>query len=162
MSLFGDLLSLLFVDFWAWTWSIIVGFVTFKIVKFYKLVYSLPRGPFPLPIIGTAWLGLWIALKNKIQKKPLNFFVIVDLEKKYGKIFTTWNGNTPTVMMCDIDVIREAFNEKRNDFMGRKQDTSMKDITGILNDYGKGSDIISADFGPAWHSLRLVAHSAVR
>lgn len=158
MSLFGDLLSLLFVDFWAWTWSIIVGFVTFKIVKFYKLVYSFPRGPFPLPIIGTAW----VALKNVIEKKPLNFFRLVDLEKKYGKIFTTWLGNTPIVIMCDIDVIREAFNEKRNDFMGRQQDTSMKDITGIFNDYGKGSDIITADFGPAWHSLRLVAHSAVR
>lgn len=128
MSLFGDLLSLLFVDFWAWTWSIIVGFVTFKIVKFYKLVYSFPRGPFPLPIIGTAW----VALKNVIEKKPLNFFRLVDLEKKYGKIFTTWLGNTPIVIMCDIDVIREAFNEKRNDFMGRQQDTSMKDITGMM------------------------------
>ena len=37
----------------SWIYSIIIGGITFYIVKFYYKVKQYPSGPFPLPIVGS-------------------------------------------------------------------------------------------------------------
>ena len=39
-------------DVLSWIVTLLVGLATLHLVNFYIKVYRLPRGPFPLPVIG--------------------------------------------------------------------------------------------------------------
>jgi hypothetical protein len=39
-------------DFSGWIVSLLIGLVTLYLVRFYKKVFTLPKGPFPIPIFG--------------------------------------------------------------------------------------------------------------
>ncbi len=82
---------------------------------------------------------------------------IQDLTKKYGSVFTLWLGNSPLVLINDLDLVKQGFNSKGNELNDR--------VNTILRDMitqGKGEDVVLANDGPVWASLRRVAHSAVR
>ena len=85
------------------------------------------------------------------------FITISDLHKKYRPVFTIWFGNTPSVVISDVEIVKKAFNSKNNELMGRPDGIARK----IINENG-GSDVVFSDHGPVWASLRRVAHSAVR
>jgi cytochrome P450 len=79
------------------------------------------------------------------------------LAKKYGSVFTLWLGNSPLVLINDLDLVKQGFNSKGNELNDR--------VNTILRDaitQGKGEDVAFSNHGPVWASLRRVAHSAVR
>uniref|UniRef100_A0A0N4ZLG0 Cytochrome P450 n=1 Tax=Parastrongyloides trichosuri TaxID=131310 RepID=A0A0N4ZLG0_PARTI len=87
---------------------IITTIIIILIINFYKKVYSLPPGPFPLPLIGNLHL---------IDLKKMHIW-IEDQKKKYGPVFTIF-APTPFVVLGDVDVIKEAFVENGDNFIGR-------------------------------------------
>ena len=52
------LLNSIKYDTKAWIYSLILGGLTYYIVKFYYNVKRYPSGPIPLPIIGTVYSNL--------------------------------------------------------------------------------------------------------
>uniref|UniRef100_A0A0N4Z5E6 Cytochrome P450 n=1 Tax=Parastrongyloides trichosuri TaxID=131310 RepID=A0A0N4Z5E6_PARTI len=78
------------------------------IINFYKKVYSLPPGPFPLPLIGNLYL---------FNLKKMHLW-IEDQKKKYGPVFTICVPK-PFVVLGDVDAIKEAFVENGDNFIGR-------------------------------------------
>ncbi|CAG2111371.1 unnamed protein product [Medioppia subpectinata] len=120
----------------------------FNNIRFYVKVFSLPRGPFPLPVVGNALL---------FRNTKVNQFVTInELHQIYGPVFTLWIGGTPMVMIAGLNLIKTAFNSKHNELMGRPK-TAFSEA--LLQ---SGSDVAFTDHGPVWASLRRVAHSAVR
>jgi cytochrome P450 len=89
--------------------------------------------------------------------KVNQFITINELSKKYGPVFTLWLGNTPTVIISDLEILKKVFNSKENELMGRPDATIRRLIT-----QNNGNDVVFTDHGPIWASLRRVAHSAVR
>ena len=85
------------------------------------------------------------------------FITISKLHKKYGPVFTLWLGNTPSVVISDVEIVKKAFNSKNNELMGRPDW-----ITRTIINRNGGNDVVFTDHGPVWASLRRVAHSAVR
>lgn len=129
--------------------SAITGLIVIYLVRFYIKVYRLPRGPFPLPIFG----NILLFRGTKVNQ----FVTIANLEPKYGPVFTVWMGTTPMVFISDLELIKEAFNSRNNEFMGRP-DIIIRDLI----TQGKGIDVMFTDYGPVWVSLRRVAHAGVR
>ncbi|CAG2102534.1 unnamed protein product, partial [Medioppia subpectinata] len=84
--------------------------------------------------------------------------VFRELTKKYGPIFTVWLGNTPQVMITDIDLARDAF--RKNDMAGRPSPAESYFGSQLSNE--KYQDVVFTDYGPQWEALRRVAHSAVQ
>ena len=80
-----------------------------------------------------------------------------ELHKKYGSVYTLWFGTKAFVFVSDLELAKEAFNSKNNEFMGRPK-LKIRDFL-TQND---GIDTVFSDHGPAWTSLRRVAHAAVR
>ena len=72
-------------------------------------------------------------------------------------MYTFWFGNIPFVFVNDFELIKEAFNSKNNEFMGRPN-IAIRDLL----TQKKGVDVVLSDHGPEWASLRRVAHAAVR
>ena len=133
----------------SWIYSMIIGGITFYIVKFYYKVKQYPNGPLPLPLVGN--------LLKMMRIKQNVFYEFMNLSKIYGPIYTFWLGPQPFVVITDLEIAKEAFVEKKNEIAGRPQ---VKLFEAIFED---GSiDVALADYGPTWESLRRVAHAAVR
>ncbi|XP_054154927.1 cytochrome P450 2E1-like [Oppia nitens] len=92
---------------WTTILCLLLGFLVYKLSKFYYQYYSLPPGPFPLPIIGNMLTILGDFRDNSFRK----------MTKKYGPIFTVYFGNTPQVFITDADIARQVFSKP--EFAGR-------------------------------------------
>jgi len=68
-------------------------------------------GPKPIPFIGTAW-GMW---KQNIPDHDR------EMVKKYGKIFGTFEGTTPTLRINDTKLIRSVFVKDFDHFINRRK-----------------------------------------
>uniref|UniRef100_A0AC35FMF3 Cytochrome P450 n=1 Tax=Panagrolaimus sp. PS1159 TaxID=55785 RepID=A0AC35FMF3_9BILA len=62
--------------------------------------YGLPPGPMPLPLIGNM---------AEFNRDPSCYKLFSKWEKKYGPIFTYWQGEEPIIAITDYDLIVEAF-----------------------------------------------------
>lgn len=80
----------------------------------YIILYFLWLGPFPLPILGHYPL---LVLARKIGYSSLD--IMRWLERRYGKIFTLWYGNTPIVHIGDYKLAQDAFIRMANNFLER-------------------------------------------
>ncbi|CAG2172784.1 unnamed protein product [Oppiella nova] len=74
----------------SWLITISVGLITGYLVRFYLRVLSLPRGPFPLPIIG----NILIFRNTKVNQ----FVTVTELHETYGPVYTLWFGTTPMII----------------------------------------------------------------
>ncbi|CAG2113637.1 unnamed protein product [Medioppia subpectinata] len=115
--------------------SIIIGYIVYKLAKFYTRVYQLPPGPIPVPFLGSIFhlkgtKDHWTDEFNKYTQK-------------YGNIFTFWLSGDPIVVINDIDLGKELF--RKNDVASRWQ-----------------IYFLGADYGHTWEALRRVGHSAVQ
>ncbi|XP_054166177.1 cytochrome P450 2A5-like [Oppia nitens] len=142
MSVLRQLYSLIISDILTTIISLLIGYVVYKLAKFYYQYYSLPPGPFPLPFIGNL-------LTFRTQQHW--DYIMRKLAKKYGPIFTVYLGNSPQIMITDPVIAREAFN--KSNFAGRAETYFAKLI---------GDGVVMADYGPNWVARRNVAHAAVK
>ncbi|XP_054166176.1 cytochrome P450 2A9-like [Oppia nitens] len=125
---------------WTLVLSLTIGYLVYKLAMFYHLYYSLPPGPFPLPVIG-----------NMLTFQTKTFWddIYRQLSEKYGPVFTVYMGNTPQVMISDADIARQVFS--KTDFAGRPKTYF---ATLLAN------DVMMDDYGNSWEALRRVAHTA--
>ncbi|CAG2111856.1 unnamed protein product, partial [Medioppia subpectinata] len=142
----------MFKNCWAKVIKIIqivaIGLITVYLVKFYWQVFSQPRGPFPLPVLGN------VLMFRNIKVHPIVFMNA--LHNTYGPVFTLWMGWTPMVIIGDYNLLKTAFNFKNNDIMGRPKTRVNK----ILVD--PGYNLILSNYGHTFLSLKGVALSAVK
>ncbi|CAG2120033.1 unnamed protein product, partial [Medioppia subpectinata] len=137
-----------FESYTNWLITIAIGLITVYLVKFYAKVYSLPRGPFPFPVLG----NILLFRNTKVNQ----FETITELHKTYGPVYTLWLGSQPLVSISDYNLVKTGFNSKNNELMGRNRIGFAKILL------QGGCDVVFTDHGPVWASLRRVAHSAVR
>ena len=110
MSLITNIVNFLTADISTTAITLIIGFVVYKLSKFYVRVWSLPPGPFPLPFVGNLLLfktkDHWDTVMRKVCKR-------------YGPVSTFWMGTVQMIIISDADIAREAY--RKNEFAGRPQ-----------------------------------------
>ncbi|XP_054162935.1 farnesoate epoxidase-like [Oppia nitens] len=143
MSVLRQLYSLIISDIWTTITSLLIGYLVYYLAKFYYQYYSLPPGPFPLPLIGN-----YLNFRSKHHWD----YIMRKLAKKYGPIFTVYLGNSPQIIVTDPVIARDVFNKL--DFTGRTQETFLVRLI--------GDGVIMADYGPNWETRRNVVHAAAK
>lgn len=87
------------------------------LIKYLRVLKTLPPGPWGLPIIGfLPFIG---------QEKHISF---MGLAKKYGSVFCTQMGNQLTVVISDYKLIRESF--VKQEFSNRPDTPFMHTLEG--------------------------------
>lgn len=101
--------------------------LTLVLIAFFSLMvkliqewYTLPPGPWGLPIYGYLY-----------SMKTCMHLEFDKLAKKYGSIFSVSLGSKLVVVLSDHEIIREAF--RRDEFTGRPK----TDFMNVINGYGK-------------------------
>ncbi|XP_070574461.1 steroid 17-alpha-hydroxylase/17,20 lyase-like [Ptychodera flava] len=104
-----------------------------------------PDGPVGFPFIGSAF-----------ELVHLPHRTLTKYAKKYGPIYSLKIGTRRTVVLNTMDMAKEAFVDKANDFAGRVQTQSFD----LISEGGK--DIFFSDFTKLWQFRRKVGVSTIR
>ncbi|XP_070545942.1 steroid 17-alpha-hydroxylase/17,20 lyase-like [Ptychodera flava] len=104
-----------------------------------------PPGPRGLPFIGSIL---------SLGEDPIGVFE--GLAKTYGDIFSFKMGADRYVLLCNIELVREALVQKQDAFAGRAW-TYTGEIT---SDGGEG--ILFGNFTPKWQAMRKISCKAIR
>ncbi|PON85992.1 Cytochrome P450, E-class, group I [Trema orientale] len=102
---------------------------------------NLPPGPPGWPLFGNL-------IQVILQRRPF-VFIIRDLRKKYGPIFTMQMGQRTLIIVTSSDLIHEATVQRGADFASRPADSPIR----LIFSSGKCT-INSAEYGPLWRALR--------
>lgn len=102
---------------------------------------NLPPGPPGWPIVGNLFQVI-------LQNQPL-MYVVRDLRKKYGPIFTLQMGQRTLVIITSSELIHEALVQRGPLFANRPAESP----TRLVFSLGKCA-INSAEYGPLWRALR--------
>ncbi|CAL0307262.1 unnamed protein product [Lupinus luteus] len=102
---------------------------------------NLPPGPPGWPIVGN--------LFQVILQRRHFIYVIRDLRKIYGPIFTMQMGQRTLIIVTSADLIHEALIQRGPLFASRPKDSPIR----LIFSMGKCA-INSAEYGPLWRSLR--------
>ncbi|XP_032747901.1 cytochrome P450 2B12 [Rattus rattus] len=117
--------------------TLTVGFLLFLVSQSQPKTHGhLPPGPRPLPFLGN--------LLQTNRRGFLNSFI--QLQEKYGDVFTVHLGTRPVVMLCGTDTIREALVDQAEAFSGRG-------TVAVLHPVVQGYGVIFAT-GERWKILR--------
>ena len=128
--------------------SVFVPILLYVVISYIEHLLEcrkLPRGPFPLPIVGNLHL---------FGTRPYQTFA--NYSKLYGNVFSISFGMKRVVIISDITATREALIEKAIIFAGRPKsyNTEM---------FSRGyKDIAFKDYGPLWKLLRKIGHSSLK
>ncbi|EPS67404.1 hypothetical protein M569_07368 [Genlisea aurea] len=103
----------------------------------HRLLYKLPPGPRPLPIVG-----------NLYDVKPLLVRCFTDWSRIYGPIFSVYRGSHLSVVVNTAALAKEVL--KDNDHL-----LADRNRTPQINKFSKGGkDLIWADYGPHYVKVR--------
>ncbi|XP_038054941.1 steroid 17-alpha-hydroxylase/17,20 lyase-like [Patiria miniata] len=108
---------------------------------------KLPPGPPSIPLLGN--------FNVFMSNRPI-YKVLKDLADKYGSIFSLKLPMGRFVVLSEVDVIREAFLRRSEDFSGRPYVYSVSLLT--RNNCG----IAFSDYSPSWRMHRRTAALAIR
>lgn len=122
--------SLVFFLFWWKYWSVTGGGSK-----------NLPPGPPGWPLVGN--------LIQVILQRRHFIFIVRDLRKKYGPIFTMQMGQRTLIIVTNAELIHEALVQRGPDFASRPADSPIRLIFSV----GKCA-INSAEYGSLWRVLR--------
>ncbi|EFO95347.1 hypothetical protein CRE_09191 [Caenorhabditis remanei] len=115
---------------------LIAGF-SFWFLNTWRAISKLPKGPFPLPLVGNFPQIGYYAWKNGGLVGGLN-----EIKMKYGKVFTLWMGPIQTVHVADYDVAYETHIKRAHTFGHRYSEGGM--------DYIREGRGIIASVGDLW------------
>ncbi|XP_077141714.1 cytochrome P450 2F2-like [Ranitomeya variabilis] len=127
------------MDFYTIATVLLVILITSVMANYTKILLEkskLPPGPTPLPIIGTLHLMDFGDIVKSLMK----------LSKKYGDIFTVYEGTQPVIILCSYKALKETFIDKAEEFSGRAYYASFHDFT-------KGEEIAFSN-GEKWKEMR--------
>ncbi|KAG4196076.1 hypothetical protein ERO13_A06G147100v2 [Gossypium hirsutum] len=130
MDLFIIGLALIFIRLW-WRYSSVTG----------GGPKNLPPGPPRWPFVGN--------LIQIILQRRHFVFIVGELRKLYGPIFTLRMGQRTMVIVTDSSLIHEALVQKGHTFASRPPDSPIRLVFSV----GKCA-INSAEYGPLWRTLR--------
>ncbi|XP_030076035.1 cytochrome P450 2C11 [Microcaecilia unicolor] len=105
---------------------------------------KLPPGPTGLPFLGNI-----LQLNSKDIYRSLS-----KLSEKYGSLFTIHMGSEPVVVLCGYEAVKEALNERGEDFAGRGSLPMLDRVT-------QGHGVISSN-GERWKQLRRFSLMTLR
>ncbi|RCN30222.1 unspecific monooxygenase [Ancylostoma caninum] len=108
--------------------ALLVGMITFLLIKTWLQRRKLPPGPFPLPLIGNLHqlvYSMFVCKKTFVE-------AISDLAKKYGSVHTFWFGPMPTVNICDYATAVDAMVKKGSAFANRNLPYMFRAARGLL------------------------------
>lgn len=125
---------------------LIFGFATFLLRLWWrfsttKAAKNLPPGPPGWPVVGNL---VQVILQNRAF-----IFVVRDLRKKYGPIFTMQMGQRKMIIVTSSELIHEALVKRGPQFATRPPDSPIRLVFSV----GKCA-INSAVYGPLWRTLR--------
>ncbi|RCN39450.1 unspecific monooxygenase [Ancylostoma caninum] len=130
--------------------ALIVGMITFLLIKTWLQRRKLPPGPFPLPLIGNLHqlvYTMFVCKKTFVE-------AISDLAKKYGGVHTFWFGPMPTVNICDYATAVDAMVKKGSAFANRNLPYMFR--------AARGNRGILVSNGPLWQEQRRFALHTLR
>ncbi|KAK4258978.1 hypothetical protein QN277_005363 [Acacia crassicarpa] len=122
--------AFLFFRYWWRRWSTTGG-----------VPKNLPPGPPGWPLVGN--------LFQVILQRRHFIYVVRDLRKKYGPIFTMQMGQRTMIIVSSADLIHEALIQRGHQFASRPADSPIR----LIFSMGKCA-INSAEYGPLWRTLR--------
>ncbi|KAK8664861.1 hypothetical protein V6N13_084634 [Hibiscus sabdariffa] len=128
LFIFG--LALIFIRLWWRHWSVAGG-----------RPKNLPPGPQGWPFVGN--------LIQVILQRRHFIFIVRELRKIYGPIFTMQMGQRTMVIVTDPKLIHEALVQRGPAFASRPADSPIRLVFSV----GKCA-INSAEYGPLWRTLR--------
>ncbi|KAK8524346.1 hypothetical protein V6N13_015373 [Hibiscus sabdariffa] len=128
LFIFG--LALIFIRLWWRHWSVAGG-----------RPKNLPPGPPGWPFVGN--------LIQVILQRRHFIFIVRELRKIYGPIFTMQMGQRTMVIVTDSKLIHEALVQRGPVFASRPADSPIRLVFSV----GKCA-INSAEYGPLWRTLR--------
>ncbi|XP_010553430.1 PREDICTED: cytochrome P450 77A3 [Tarenaya hassleriana] len=102
---------------------------------------NLPPGPPGWPLVGNL-VGVLLQRRHFV-------FMMRDLRKKYGPIFTMQMGQRTMIIVTDEKLIHEALVQRGATFASRPRDSPIR----LMFSVGKCA-INSAEYGPLWRILR--------
>ncbi|XP_050208681.1 cytochrome P450 77A1-like [Mercurialis annua] len=102
---------------------------------------TLPPGPPGWPLVGNLFQVL-------LQRRHF-IFIVRELRKKYGPIFTMQMGQRTLVIVTSPELIHEALVQKGPVFASRPPDSPIRLVFSV----GKCA-VNSAEYGPLWRTLR--------
>ncbi|GMS92972.1 hypothetical protein PENTCL1PPCAC_15147, partial [Pristionchus entomophagus] len=139
-----------------------VSFLIYSIVRYYQYTAKYPKGPLPLPFIGN-----FLDFDFKTQHKTFD-----RLGKQQKGIYTLFTP-VPYVQITDYQLIKEAFVDKGDDFVGRPSNKVLEAFTfapnvGVLNSSGdnwreqrRTAIMILRDFGMGKNLMEEQVRSSV-
>ncbi|KAF1753100.1 hypothetical protein GCK72_019656 [Caenorhabditis remanei] len=119
------------------------------LVHQWKARKQLPRGPYPLPLIGNLHQLLYYCWKNGGIVEGY-----AEIEKSFGKVYTLWIGPLPTVFISDYEVAHETHVKRANVFGTRY-------APGLMN-YIRFDKGVVASNGEFWQEHRRFALTTLR
>nr|XP_033810049.1 cytochrome P450 2C23-like [Geotrypetes seraphini] len=105
---------------------------------------KLPPGPIALPFLGN--------LQQLNRKQAYRSFS--KLSEKYGSLFTIYLGSEPAVVLSGYEVVKEALNERAEDFAARG-------VIQMLKKTSQGHGIVGSN-GECWKQLRRFSLMTLR
>ncbi|KAM4642696.1 cytochrome P450 2C5-like [Discoglossus pictus] len=138
------------MDILGATGLLLIGGIVFLILSLVQHKRShgkskLPPGPTPLPILGNV-----LQFSGSDLYKPF-----IKLSEKYGPVYTIYMGLEPVVVISGCEAVKEALNDKADEFSGRGNMPFLEKIS----DGGHG--VIAAN-GERWKQMRRFALMTLR
>uniref|UniRef100_A0AC35U8U4 Cytochrome P450 n=1 Tax=Rhabditophanes sp. KR3021 TaxID=114890 RepID=A0AC35U8U4_9BILA len=125
--------------------TVLLSSIVLYVLNFYNNVRKLPKGPFPLPLIGNAY---------QFDPKQLHKWIL-EQKKVYGPIFTIYIAN-PVIVLADVKTIKEALVTHGEYFAAR----SLKFPDNIMHDLPNVGVITST--GDMWQAQRRLTLKIMR
>lgn len=115
------------------------------------LTWLRPRSDMTLRLPGP-WA--WPVLGNLLQLGSMPHHTLSKWSERYGSIFQIQMGSRPTVILCGINMIKQACIKQAEDFAGRPDFYT-------FNFIANGKSMGFGDYGARWRMHRRIAQNAL-